>query len=132
MDNDAIELVQKYVDSLDEYFENVPDDRLLAMSMNPVLVTRWFKDIEVIMKEEGLHLLDRAKNLLRKAMKELWGNKLRKRVRQETGPTKIAKTSEESKDESPLERLRRLREIEEEAGQYEEDPIDSAVSAWMN
>ena len=65
MNPDAIELTKRYLSSLDEYFGNVPEDRLLAMIMNPLLATCGFKDLTVLLEEEGVALVTRVTQLLR-------------------------------------------------------------------
>ncbi len=68
MNKHSIELVQKVIKSFDEYFKHIPDDCLLAMSVNPLLVTLGFADILVLLEEdgEGEKLQSRAKKLLQK------------------------------------------------------------------
>ena len=72
MTADSIELVQRVIRSLDEYFREVSNDRLLAMIMNPLLAIHGFDDIAVLEgEEEGGGLLTRAKNLLKESMLQL-------------------------------------------------------------
>ena len=59
-------LVQRHRKSLNEYFEEIPDDRLLAMAVNPFLATRGCKDILAIKGQvEGGKLISRMKSLLK-------------------------------------------------------------------
>ena len=54
MTADSIELTTRYVDSLNHYFNNISDDRLLAMAVNPLLATRGFDEmIALVGDEEG-------------------------------------------------------------------------------
>ncbi len=43
MTADSIELVKKVNKSFKEYFKKIPDDRLLAMAINPLLVSHGFE-----------------------------------------------------------------------------------------
>ena len=62
---DSIELVQRCRDSFKEYFEDMPDDCLLAFAVNPLLVTLGFTDIiELLNNGEGEKLNARAMKIL--------------------------------------------------------------------
>ena len=62
---DSIELTKRYVASFKEYFDDIPADRLRAMSVNPLLVTRGFEDIFALLGEsDGKKLMEMAKDLL--------------------------------------------------------------------
>lgn len=62
---DSIELKDRYIRSIDEYFNQVNDDRLLAMIVNPLLATKGFQEV-IALSDEGVgdQLLERAKKLL--------------------------------------------------------------------
>ena len=87
MNPDAIELTKRYVDSFKEYFTNIPDDRLLAAIMNPLLATYGFKDMTVILEDEGgAFITNRAKIIPKKAMHKIWKTKLEADVRKASDP----------------------------------------------
>ena len=72
MTSDPIELTNRYVDSLSHYFNNISEDRLLAMSVNPLLGTRGFDEmIALVGDEEGKKIKERAKKLLTRSVHEL-------------------------------------------------------------
>ena len=72
MTADSIELTTRYVDSLNHYFNNISDDRLLAMAVNPLLATRGFDEmIALVGDEEGEKIKERAKKLLTQFVHEL-------------------------------------------------------------
>lgn len=59
------QLIKRYVKSYEEYFTHIPDDRLLAMAINPILANRGCEDIKALLgDDEGQQLIDRAKDLL--------------------------------------------------------------------
>ena len=72
MNLDAIEPTKRYVDSFEEYFTTIPDDRLLATIMNPLLATYGFKDMTVLLEDEGGAVtINRAKMILKKSMRKI-------------------------------------------------------------
>jgi hypothetical protein len=131
MNDDAIELTERYVSSLEEYFGNVPDDRLLAMIMNPLLATCGFKDLTVLLEDKGVALVTRATQLLRCSMQKLWKKKLAGKRRGGEGDGTSAIESL-SLSMTPLERLRRSREEGRGIKASETDPIKNAVDEWLN
>ena len=66
MTHHSVELIQRVIESYDEYFEKIPDDRLLAIATNPLMATKGFDDIVMLLAEggEGGKLKRRAKKLL--------------------------------------------------------------------
>ena len=68
MTDDSIELVDRVVSALEEYFGEVTDDRLLSMIVNPHLAINGFEDLKKLEGEKGDELFDRAKKLLKKNM----------------------------------------------------------------
>ena len=65
LDDHAIKLIKRYKNSLEEYFGDVTDDRLLAFAVNPILATEGCDDIQVLLgEEEGGDLKNRAEKLL--------------------------------------------------------------------
>ena len=63
----SIELIRRLCDSYDEYFPKITDDRLLAMTVNPVMATKGFDDIVKLLADDGSGdvLKARAKALLK-------------------------------------------------------------------
>ena len=63
----SIELIRRLCYSYDEYFPKVTDDRLLAMTVNPVMATKGFDDIVKLLADDGSGevLKARAKALLK-------------------------------------------------------------------
>jgi hypothetical protein len=66
MSPDTCTLLSKIGKSFDEYFEQIPDDRLLAMSVNPFLASVGFEDISGLLDDDGIELKNRAMRLLQK------------------------------------------------------------------
>ena len=65
MTTDSIELTTRYVDSLNHNFNNISDDRVFTVSVNPLLATRGFDEmIALVGDEEGEKIKERAKKLL--------------------------------------------------------------------
>ena len=65
MTADSIQLVQRCRNSFEEYFKEIPDDRLIAFAVNPLLATLGFADIiELLDNGEGEKLKERAMKLL--------------------------------------------------------------------
>ena len=71
MTPNSIELIGKCVKSFNEYFNKIPDDRLLAMAVNPLLCTEGFSYIIGLLDEKGEVLLNRAKRLLEKIVQNI-------------------------------------------------------------
>ena len=71
MTPNSIELIGKCVKSFYEYFNKIPDDRLLAMTVNPLLCTHGFPYIIDLLDEEGVALQNRAKWLLEKNVRNV-------------------------------------------------------------
>ena len=106
MNLDEIELTKRYVDSFEEYFTTIPDDHLLATIMNPLLATYSFKDMNVLLEDEGgAVIINRAKMILKKAMRKIWKTKLEADVRKASDPVdRVEEVSLDAK-EDPRERL---------------------------
>ena len=72
MSTDSRELTSRYVNSYDEYFTNIHDDRLLAMSINPLLATRGLDDIIALLGDEhGTRFKEKTHNLLTRSIHKL-------------------------------------------------------------
>ena len=71
MTKDSIEPTKKFVASYEEYFTAIPDDHLLAMIVNPMLAIRGFAGMKSFLQDEGYDLIDRAKKLLKGAIKTM-------------------------------------------------------------
>ena len=66
MTDSSIELVKRYVKSYEAYFDHFSHDRLLAMAVNPLLVTQGFEDMIALMGDgSGNKIVETAKKLLR-------------------------------------------------------------------
>ena len=78
MTSDSIKLIERYESSLGEYFGKVTDDRLVAMSINPLLATLGFEDITALLLEDGKVLVKRARDLLAKSIVEIANGMLQK------------------------------------------------------
>ena len=67
MTTHSTKLIQKLCDSYEEYFPKVPDDRLLAMAVNPLMSTMGFDDVVKLLEDDGSGevLKSRAKALLK-------------------------------------------------------------------
>ena len=77
----SIELTLIYVDSLINHFNNISDDRLLAMSVNPLQATRGFDEmIALVGDKEGEKIKERAKKLLTRSVHELAKGMLEKEL----------------------------------------------------
>ena len=109
----------------------MPDDRLLAMIMNPLLATCGFKDLTVLLEEKGVALVTRATQLLCRSMQKLLKKKLAgKRHGGEGGGTITIESL--SLKMTPLERPRRSREEARGITASETDSIKNAVDEWLN
>ena len=53
MTNHSVELVKRVINSYKEYFKEIPDDRLLAMAVNPVMATKGFGDVVALLDADG-------------------------------------------------------------------------------
>lgn len=71
MSPDAIELVKRHFRAMVEYFSVIPDDRFLAFSVNPILVTLGVKDIMALREEDGQELVDKSKEILEKHLRQI-------------------------------------------------------------
>ena len=106
MNADAIEQTKRYVYSFDKYFRTIPDDRLLATIMNPLLTTYGFKDMTVLLEDEGgAVIVNRATIILKKAMCDIWKTKLEADARKASAPVKRAEEDALDAKEDPRERL---------------------------
>ncbi len=67
MSEHAAELRKRYVRAYNEYFNDIPDARLLAMIINPLLATHGFDEIEFLLDDQDAAeaLKERAKKLLK-------------------------------------------------------------------
>ena len=131
LNGDAIALTEMYLSSLGEYFGSVPDHRLPATIMNPLLATCGFKDFTVLFKEEGVTLVTRVTQLLRRFMQKLWKKKLAGK-RHGGASEDVTSTERLSTAMTPLEQLWQSREEIRETKAPETDPIDDAVAEWLN
>ena len=69
MTSDYIELTTRYVDSLSHYFSNISDNRLLAMSVNPLLEAGGFDEIIALVGDkEGEKIKVRVKKLFTRSV----------------------------------------------------------------
>ena len=108
MNPDAIEPTKRYVDSFEEYFTTIPDDRLLDTIMNPLLATYGFKfkDMTVLLEDEGgTVIINRAKLILKKAMRKIWKTKLEVDVRKASDPVERVEEVALDAKEDPRERM---------------------------
>ena len=72
MTPESIQLTKRYVDSYTEYFNDISDNRLLVMSVNPLLVTHGFDEIIALLGDkEGNKIKERTKEILRRGVHEL-------------------------------------------------------------
>ena len=62
----TIELISRVRKSFNEYFNEIPDDHLHALAINPLLITCGCADIIALKGEAGMRLVERAKLLLKK------------------------------------------------------------------
>lgn len=80
MAKNTIELIERMQSSYHEYFAEIPDDRLMALSINPVLVTMGAIEIKSFMdidgQAKGSELVAKAKALLLKRVMELMRAKI--------------------------------------------------------
>lgn len=101
MHEHAIELAARHVESFDEYFAQIPGDRLLAMMVHPLLATRGFADIIKLLDDElnddGAQLLERAKKLLYDQIVKVARRKLEKERQSEAASANASPGSSEGK-----------------------------------
>ena len=90
MSNHAKELRERYVEAFEEYFAEVPNNRVLAMVINPLLATYGFDEMEFWTNDE-----DAAAAMRNKAM-EL----LKERLMQYRRPVKEADGGEDDDDDA--------------------------------
>ena len=71
---DSIELRRRCLDSFREYFNDMADDRILAMSLNPVLLDLGLSDLEMLWDDQPgkfVRFVEKAKKLLKAAVEQM-------------------------------------------------------------
>ena len=54
-----------------EYFDNISDDRVVSMILNPILLCKGFEEMNVLDNSSGSILEDRGKQLLKELLSSL-------------------------------------------------------------
>lgn len=60
----SIELIGRYVQSIDEYFSKLDPDSLMSMILHPCLATKGFEELLIIRPDDGKDLMNQARKLL--------------------------------------------------------------------
>ena len=129
MNVDVIELTERYLSSLEEYFGNVPDDRLLAMIIHPFLATYGFKDRTVLLEEKGVALVTRVTQLLCRSMQKPLKKRSSMATKRNDGEGEGVSTNKSlSLKMTPLEPLLRSCEEGRRIKASKTDPIENAMN----
>ena len=96
MSDDSQELVSRFISSMDEYFKDIPVDRLLAFAINPVLAKFGSVEIEALLGDtEGPALVAKAKQQLKKLILKV----LRTKLEKETQAASVGGDAEDAEDD---------------------------------
>jgi hypothetical protein len=74
------ELITRLQESYLEYFDEIPDDRLLSYSINPLLVTLGAYEIKSLMDADGNALIEKSKSLLNQHVVRMMWTKIEERA----------------------------------------------------
>ena len=73
----SIQLITRFIERMEGYFDEIHEDRLLSLVINPLLATFGCNEIKILLPQngEGKKLVAKAKQLLKDYLRKLMKNK---------------------------------------------------------